>query len=278
MQFDHQRAFPHPVLRPDVDDYTDGDFQVTVDFRPDDLDLAILANFHYALSVPEIEHEIQAARASFAVVVSCRETYYREVLYGQDHSIEYLFPGGSLRGEVLANSYIVCSRKIDCFSCKLVNEEFGPGPFSFEPGAVLALDEPKAIYVDRDVFKPITSIFELVMDQNITGSEWRLRFNQNKVSIALGPKLKEKVDIARSSSTNKAILINSVYFAAVMQCVRNLRDGSDYDDYRWAHVVRQQCHNLGIDMDAAEEYLIAERLMKFPVGLLEAYVFGDRRE
>ena len=278
MQFDHQRAFPHPVLRPDVDDYTDGDFQVTVDFRPNDSDLAILANFHYALSVPEIEREIQAGRASFAVVVSCRETYYREALFGQDHSIEYLFPGGSLRGEVLANSYIVCSKKIDCYNCKLINEEFGPGPFSFQPGAVLALDEPKAIYVDRDVFKPITSIFELVMDENVTGSEWRLRFNQNKVSIVLGSKLKEKVDVARSSSRNKAILINSIYFAAVMQCVRNLRDGSDYNDYRWAHVVRQQCHNLGIDLDGSEEYFIVERLMKFPVALLEAYVFGDQRE
>jgi hypothetical protein len=278
MQFDHQRAFPYPVLRPDVDDYTDGDFQVTVDFRPDDSDMSILAHFQYALSVPEIRNEIEAGSAGFAVVVSCRETYHREVLFGQNHSLEYLFPGGSLRGEVQTNSYVVCRKKIDCYRCKLINEEFGPGPFSFEPGAVLAVDEPRAIYVDRDVFKPITSIFELVMDENIIGSEWRLRFNQNKISIALGPKLKEKIDVARSSSRNKAILINSVYFAAVMQCVRNLRDGSDYDDYRWAHVVRQQCHNLGIDLDAAEEYLIAERLLKFPVGLLEAYVFGDQRE
>lgn len=93
MQFDRQRAFPHPVLRPDVDDYTDGDFQVTVDFRPDDADMAILAHFQYSLSVPEISNQIVAGNANFAVVVSCRETYYREVLFGQDHSIEYRFPG-----------------------------------------------------------------------------------------------------------------------------------------------------------------------------------------
>jgi hypothetical protein len=278
MQFDRERAFPHPVLRPDVDDYTDGDFQVTVDFRPDESDMAISALFQYALSVPEIVGEISAGNASFAVVVSCRETYYREVLFGQNHAIEYRFPGGSLRGEVETNSYVVCTKKIECYYSKLINEEFGPGPFSFEPGAVLAVDEPKVIYVDRDVFKPITSIFELVMDDNLTGSEWRLRFNQNKVSIALGPRLKEKIDVARSSTRNKAVLINSIYFASVMQCVRHLRDGTDYDDYRWAHVMRQQCHNLGIDLEGAEEYLLAERLLKFPVSLLEAYVFGDRRE
>jgi len=57
----------------------------------------------------------------------------------------------------------------------------------------------------------------------------------------------------------------------------NLRDDSDYDDYRWAQIIRQKCHNMGIDMAAEDEYLVAERLMKFPVGLLAAYVFGDPR-
>jgi hypothetical protein len=31
MQFDSQRAFPYPVWRPDVDDYTDGEFQALVE-------------------------------------------------------------------------------------------------------------------------------------------------------------------------------------------------------------------------------------------------------
>jgi hypothetical protein len=119
MQFDRQRAFPHPVLRPDVDDYTDGDFQVTVDFRPDASDMAISAHFQYALSVPEIISGIRAGNASFAVVVSCRETYYREVLFGQNHSIDYRFLGGSLRGEVETNPYVVCTKKIDCYYSEL---------------------------------------------------------------------------------------------------------------------------------------------------------------
>jgi|SRR6516164_8732385 hypothetical protein len=120
MQFDHQRAFPHLVLRPDVDDYINGDFQVTVDFLPDDSNMSILAHFQYALSVPEIQREIETGSASFAVVVSCRETYYREVLFGHDHSIEHRFPGGSLRGEVQTSSYLVCRKRIDCYRFRLI--------------------------------------------------------------------------------------------------------------------------------------------------------------
>jgi hypothetical protein len=278
MQFDRQRAFPYPVLRPDVDDYTDGDFQVTVDVRPASSDMVVFAHFQCALSVSEISNEIEAGNASFAIVVSCRETYYREVIFRKDNSIEYQFTGGSLRGEVQISPYVISRKKISSYSCKLINTEFGSGPFAFQPGSVLALDEPKIIYIERDVFRPITSIFELVLDQNIPGSEWRIRFNQSKVSIALGAAMKETVDLARSSSRNKAVLINSIYFAAVMQCIRNLRDGSDYDDYRWAQIIRQQCHNLGIDLATEDEYLVAERLLRFPLGLLAAYVFGDARQ
>jgi hypothetical protein len=278
MQFDRQRAFPYPVLRPDVDDYTDGDFQVTVDVRPASSDMAVLAHFQCVLSVAEISHEIEAGNASFAIVVSCRETYYREVIFAKDNSIERQFTGGSLRGEVQISPYVISQKKINSYFCKLINMEFGPGPFAFQPGSVLAVDEPKIIYIERDVFRPITSIFELVLDQNIPGSECRVRFNQSKVSIALGAAMKETVDLARSSSRNKAVLINSIYFAAVMQCIRNLRDGQDYDDYRWAQIIRQQCHNMGIDLAAEDEYLVAERLMRFPLGLLAAYVFGDARE
>jgi hypothetical protein len=277
MQFDRQRAFPYPVLRPDVNDYIDGDFQVTVDIHPTDKDMAISSHFQCALSVPEITKEIETGNARFAIVVSCRETYYREALFGEKHAIEYRFQGGALRGEVEISPYVVCSKKIDAYSCNLINEEFGPGPFEFQPGSILALDEPKVIYIDREVFRPITSIFELVMDENISGSEWRVRFNQAKVAIALGSAMKEKIDLARSSSRNQSVLINSIYFASVLQCVHNLRDGSDYDDYRWAQIIRQKCHNLGIDIAAEDEYLVAERLMKFPLGLLAAYVFGDPR-
>jgi hypothetical protein len=39
--------------------------------------------------------------------------------------------------------------------------------------------------------------------------------------------------------------------------------------------MRQQCLNLGIDLASEEEYVIAERLLKFPLGLLTTYVFGD---
>jgi hypothetical protein len=60
-----------------------------------------------------------------------------------------------------------------------------------------------------------------------------------------------------------------------MECVRSLREGGEYDEYRWAQVMRQQCHNIGIDLASEDTYLVAERLLKYPIGLLSTYVFGE---
>ncbi|HLG99800.1 MAG TPA: hypothetical protein VKX49_26055 [Bryobacteraceae bacterium] len=279
MQFDAQRAFPYPVLRPDINDYTDGEFQVLVDFAHPDDGSNIHLEVQFALSVEEIADAVARGDAKFVVVVSCRDTYFRRPLETTQSSLAETFLAGDLRGEVQVYPYIVADKNISGFSCPLINVEFGLGPFSFEKGSVLAVDEPKAVYIDRDCFRPITSVFELVKNENINGPEWHVDFSGDRVRISVSPPLKEKIDKFRNSSKNRAILINSIYFAAVMQCVDHLRDDQgEYDDRRWAQIMRQQCHNLNIDIKDHDEYMIAERLLKFPLGLLDTYVFQESQE
>jgi hypothetical protein len=277
MQFDVQRAFPYPVLRPYVDDYVDGEFQAIVDMTHPDGSENIQLGAQFALSVDEIAALIDRGKASFVLVVACRDTYTSNVIRSAKSRVSERFATGDLRGEVVISPYIVAEEQISEFRCPLINSEFGEGPFSFQKGAVVAVDEPKAVYVDRDLFKPITSIFELVRDENLRGAEWRVNFSGPRVQIGLSASLKEKIDRFRNNPKNRAILINSVYFAAVMQCIHNLRD-SEYGDLRWAQIMRQQCHNQNIDIEKEPEYLVAERLLKFPLALLDTHVFRETQE
>lgn len=274
MQFDSQRAFPYPVLRPDVNDYTDGEFQAIVDLTFPDGESKFHLEAQFALSVDEIADQITNENARFVLVVSCRDTYSRFVIETRDAKIAREFPIGSLRGEVEIQPYVVAEKAISDFSCSLINKEFGDGPFSFEKGAVLAVDEPTAVYVDRDLFRPITSIFELVVKESIGINEWQLDCSGDHVRIGLSPKMKERIDAVRNDSANRAILINSIYFAAVMQCVRYLKD-SDYENQRWVQIFRQQCHNHNLSLENHAEYMIAETLLKYPLALLDTYVFQE---
>lgn len=219
MQFDLLRAFPYPVLRPGSNDYLDSALQTTVEFlqAPDSPD--ITAEASVAVGVEEIRALITEGKARYAAVFACRDTYFRKaVLSSTPHLIER-FPAGAFKGQVLIYPYVVADQPIEGYHCRWINSEFGPGPFSFPNGAVLAVDEPQMIYIDRETFLPISSCFDLVARENVPSNEWQIDASDEKVRIAVSPALKERIGNARSSKENRAILINSIYFAAVVQCL-----------------------------------------------------------
>lgn len=278
MQFDLLRAFPYPVLRPSVNDYVDGEIQATVEFKQSSDGVELTADISFALSVPELVKLIQNGEAAYSVVFACRDTYFRKAVLSQTQSFSHTFASGSIRGELLIYPYVVATADIENFTCGWINEEFGEGPFSFEKGSALALEEPQSIYVDRDAFKHISSAFVLVKDASVPENEWRVDAGQDKVKISVHPETKAKIDLARNNSGHKAILLNSVYLGAVIQCVAHLKSGTgDYEDFRWAHIFRARCEELSININTQSESWIAQQLMKHPFKLIETYVF-DKAE
>ena len=274
MQFDLLRAFPYPVLRPKVNDYIDGDIQATVHLEQSGDALNLKAEILFVISVPEILSRIAAGEAQYAVVFECRDTYYRQPVTSNTPTFNHPFPPGSLRGELLIRPYVVVTKSIKDFTCAWINEEFGPGPFAYKEGSVLALDEPKMFYVDREAFKPISSAFVLVANENVGNHDWRVDANGDKVKIEVGHELKERIDAARNSKRNKAVLLNSIYFGAVMQCLSHLRSGSEYDGYRWANIFKRKLDELNLVVKQHDEAVLAQALMKQPFALVETYCFG----
>jgi hypothetical protein len=272
MKFDKNKAFPYPVLRPHCDDYVDVEFQTTVEFAI--TAEKITAEITYALSSEELLNEIEKGNAKYVSVVSCRDTYIRSVLSSSDGKFSADFEKGSLKGEVRVDPYIVAVRDIVGFSSEDINPEFGKESFSFSPGEVLAQDETQIFYIDRDLFKPVTSVFQLVKNDNLNGGEWRVGFEEDFVQIEVSTQMKDAIDGARNSKSNQVILLNSLYFSAVVQALQKLKDGgADYEERRWAKVMNGQLTNHGWDIDAHDAYILAQRLMKYPLTLLETYIF-----
>lgn len=276
MQFDLLRAFPYPVLRPRVNDYVEGDIQATVHLEPLVESGALKASVQFAVSVPEIVRLVEAGDAAYVVVFACRDTYFRRSISSSQAEFEHAFDAGALRGEVVIYPYVVALRRITNFMCAWINAEFGPGPFVFEEGAVLALDPPSAVFVDREAFKPISSLFVLVASESLTDQEWRVDASDDKVKIEVSPALKAKLDAARNNTRHRAILLNSIYFGAVCQCLSYLRhQGDEFQERRWAGVFRQRCTDMNLSLSQHDEAVLAQKLMKFPFALLEAYCFTE---
>lgn len=274
MKFDKSKAFPYPVLRPYSDDYVDVEFQANVEFIVGKE--KITAKVSYAISSDEIVNEIEGGNAEYVAVIACRDTYYQHVLSSSKREASAEFDIGELRGEVRVNPYVVVKKDIPAFVSPDINKEFGDGPFSFVVGDILAQDDAQVFYIDRDLLKPITSVFSLVKKDEMSDGVWTIGFDDEHVQIEVSAKTKESIDNARNTKSNRVILINSIYFAAVMQAIQKLQDDetrATYGERKWAKVIIGQAHNKGLDLRASDAYLIAERLMQHPMKLLDSYVF-----
>lgn len=276
MRFDTQKGFPYPVLRPDIDDYLSGEFQTTVDIVRSENDKKIRVKAHIALSIDEIKEQIARGNASVSIIIACRETYFRDVIISNKVDIEKSFDSGAFRGEVEISPFVVAIKPIKSFRCRDINAEFRSKEFAFDVGEVLAADEPKIVYIDRELFKPISSILQLVKQDTLVGYDWRLRFDDDKIQVLLSAEAKQVVDRARNSRGNRAVLINSIYFAALIEAIHKLREDEDnFGHLRWAKILAQQCHNAGIDLQSREPCEIVQRLLKSPLVYLQQYVFVE---
>lgn len=275
MRFDHQKAFPYPVLRPDIDDFLKAEFQVTVDMKGTKDNKKLEASINVILSSDEIRREIDKENAAISIIFACRETYFREAVTTQKYELKKSFDSALLRGEVTVYPFVVAVKPIKNFTAS-INKEFRKDKFSYEVGEVLAADEPKVVYIDRELFRPISSIVQLVKNEKLNGFEWQVGLEEHKLQIMLSSEAKEAVDKARNSRRNQVVLLNSLYFGAIVHAIQMLKaDQETYEDRRWAQIMRQQCHNAVIDIDAHDAYLIAQKLLNAPLNLANQYVFQE---
>lgn len=271
MKFDRNKAFPYPVLRPHSDDFVDKEFQSTADFSIDGNTVTVEVS--YALSSNDIKKLIKDGYAVYVSVLACRDTYFSVSLPSSTPCTNKEFDNGLFRGEVEVRSYVQITKDVD-FNSSEIHPDFGTDPIKYTKGDVIAQDETDVFYFDRDLFKPVTSVFDLVKNDNITGGMWELSFDQDHIQIEVSPEMKESLDNARNNPANRAILINSIYFATTMQAIEKLKqpDGA-YNDYKWANIFMHNAHNSSIDIYNRDSCWIAQKLMKNPLSMLDAYVF-----
>jgi hypothetical protein len=272
MKFDRSKTFPYPVLRPYSDDYVDAEFQALAEFEIKDNNIKVSCSFQ--TSSTELQNQIALGAARYISILSCRETYFRKVLSTSGDTIEEHLKADALRGEVMIESYIVATKELKNYSSPDINPEFEKKRFDFQPGQILAQDEPQAIYIERDLFRPFSSVFYLVKNDNLSGGEWKVSLEQDNVLIEVSALMKESIDNSRSDNLSRTVLINSIYFSAVVHVIQRLKDGNEFHELKWARIIEQQIHNNNIDIDTTDAYIVAQKLMKHPLTILNTYVFS----
>lgn len=271
MKFDRFKAFPYPVLRPYNDDFIGVEFQSTTDYFSSGSTIEFETT--YVVSSEEILQAINEGSAEYSTIISCRDTYTRKSIFTSKSNIKSEFKMEEFRGEVKIDSFIVVKKKIEGFSSSDLNPEYGESVIKYDVGEILAQDETTVFYLEKELFKPISAVFEFGTDAKLPLGMWELDYEGKYLRIVVNPDMKKSIDEARSAAKgNRVILINSLYFSAAREAIEKLKKNqTEYREKTWAEVILKQMHNQSIDIDNVESYVIAQQLLKYPLTLMQQF-------
>lgn len=273
MRLDPQKAYPYPVIRATHDDFHGESFSAEPQFILEEARAKLTID--YELSSKPIQREIEAGKATYLSVVSCRNTFFHQV-YRSDKAKEnnIFIDIDQLKGAVKVESFVYILEKTSIESIN-INKEFlnnsanTKSIFDYSKGNIIAQDNEYSFYIDIDLFKPLSSIFILEVSEDLSHGEWEVFSDTDKVVIKVARNIKKIEESLTNYKLGKSILINSIYFAAVMHLIDQIKgDEGIIDQYLWARVVdlRMTLKDCNIEHDS---YSIASKLMDYPFSRLE---------
>ena len=188
MQFNSQKSFGYPVLRPGSTDYASGAVQPTI--IPQDVakgEDTVNIRCSFAVSIEAIVSLIQEKRAAFVLIVDCRDTFYREPFETFEKRADFTCNADNLKGRITLETYIIAKQDISDFHCPYIDDFFGPGPHEFSEGMVLAQGIPIEKNIHAEKLRDNRSLLTFSSDAELKLGEWWFDILSEFPSVYVSP-------------------------------------------------------------------------------------------
>jgi hypothetical protein len=276
MRANTQKSFPYPVIRDSHDDYIDETFEIKPSFElsEDSKNAKFLLN--YSLSSTAIRRQIANGNACYLTVFSCRDTFYHKVFEtykASDNIVEINVD--EIYGKLQVESFVYIQNDLSIES-KNINPEYLPkdiftdSKFNYLAGSIIAQSKVFKFNFVPDIFNFSSSLFRLELDPELPNGEWVIDINQDRIIIRAASNI---IDIERDLTNHekgKSVLVNSIYFSAVMHAASELREMPRLvDEVHWAKVFEQRMA-IKKASDSDPIYKVASKLMDWPLSDLES--------
>ena len=224
-------------------------------------------------SVREIRDLVASGDAAYWLKIACRSTFYSK-MYEVSPAGELVLDGHDLRDLVEFSGFIIGNKK-SILQSEKVNPEFGYKSFDVSNGQVLAQGLPKIYVTDKEVWKPISSIFEYRRDDDLKDGEYYIDLDADSGIIeifATDSQCQAFKDFEKTKE-GKAILLNTVFFVAVSKMIETLQDKSDeYADRKWARILHAKAASKNINLNERKSLLATHRILGRPLRALTASI------
>ena len=270
MKIDDKTRFPHPVLSNFTGDFKGADFSVDLKIEENYKEGKIKINFECKVSEEAVSDLVKQKKGKFGFFVVCLDTHYNklEVVDINQGSFELLLM--DFHGKVRLRPVIWVEEEVGDFKSENLHDEFGAEPLKLIPGEIIAVGEEELINIDQEKLAPWDTIFTLARNDEVPAGQIMVQTDDDKIKILASSGTYTFIYQLRANPTGQIILLNSVYFPAVMEVLSVLRNPDEsIKEKRWYRTFNAKCEHLGINPENGESLKDAQKLLNSPFGRIE---------
>ena len=248
------RSFPYPVLGPNLDDFTGGFVRLT-DAAGSVAPERYSIRFRFEISHSFIAGLIDSGDASPAVVVECRQNFYRRRYHVNLGINEMIIPADELRGIVQVTPLISARRELTNYRPDLLNNDYDGVTIRVPKHGILAygpnfefIAEPKS-----DRLRKISSIMRVIQKED-AGTRMTVNIGGHRIHVEVSTDQFRLYQSVAASRQGSAILASMLVLPALVDVFHRIKgsDQNGLEDFRWFQVVRARLREVGLSVDAQD--------------------------
>jgi len=256
------RSFPHPVLAPFLDDLVECDFQCSIAPRRE----GHQHNFEVKARVSNhrLEASMRAGLCSYAVHLECPATRYRNIWKFSEDQFSFKVDNDQLDGRVEVSCFILAAQDMVSYTNEAFHEDYEGASFSIREGDILAVDESKKFFLEReqDPLRYIPSIFTITWNAMEEPPAMDVDTTGDKIVVKLRPDAYQKYLVLKQDLALRPLL-NSLLVIPALVCVlgdiyratlSNTDVLDEYQDKRWFRVLYKRLAEMNISLSSETEF------------------------
>jgi hypothetical protein len=272
MEFDKDKAFGYPVLRPMFEgenpnqlDYMRSTFEL--DITPElDIETPEILNLNYQLDYSVREFESYIINGSLGIYLDChcKKTYYSEK-FKVDKSGLLKIDLLNLRDLVSISPFILAEKDFYLES-ERIHPDFGFSKFLVKKNSVVAWCPPSTFSVEKELFRSVRSIIDY-QASDLPFGEYVIDADSDYVIILASEEFIKNCRNAENVRASQILLIG-IFFSSVLAelLLLMVEREEEFSDKRWFQIIKGKCDELNLNTENTTDiFKNAQLILKSPL-------------
>jgi hypothetical protein len=252
----HNRAFPYPILDSTDetrDDYIDSNYTVSLSQEVNDSENLVSFKLEHMCSIGELDDLVEKGFGKYGVLVINGDTLFREIFLSDQKLQTFNLTLNDLYGKVEFIPQIIATKKVEAYTSKDLNQEYGEITFELNPGDVLAKAEASIRFFEFNKLS-FETLISVRTSKDVHPNRYVISLENNFIFIDMGTTLRKLWDELRTESQNRPFLAMSIYKDCFFHALYDLSYKYDeVSDSKWAKSLSQKLKEMNIEIEEDQD-------------------------